>query len=222
MLLLCALGLAACASVGPPHGPEYDPVNAPEAKSGCPAEAKAAKQAREDAIGADDTSTREKAAEAVFAQAECERKLFDALQIEGVSPEDFKISVGAAKTQFYTAQNLYLEVVAFNIPHWTVAGYSRTGDLYSTYATKLRKSDPGPGVAEGTGRATWLAEVDQIARPVDHDALEYYGKALDVVLMGPPTFADEPAVRPYVKSACTAIATGAPARLDGYPSCRSR
>ena len=216
---LCFLG--ACASMsGPPRGPSYEPLNTPEARSGCPKEAEAAKQAREDAIGADDSGPREKAAQAVFAQAECERRLFDALHIDGVSPEDFKQSVAEAKAQFYTAQNLYLEVVAFNIPGWTVAGYSRTGDLYAAYAGKLRKSDPGPGVGEGTGRATWLAEVEPIARPVDHDALDYYGKSLDVVMMGPPNFADDPAVAPFVKSACKAIAAGAPSRLDGYPPCR--
>jgi hypothetical protein len=213
--------LAGCASMsGPPHGPDYDPSNTPEAKSGCPNEAKAAKQAREEALGAEDSGPREKAAEAIFAQAECERKLFDALHIEGVSPDDFKQSVSAAKTQFYSAQNLYLEVAAFNLPQWAVAAYSRAGDLYAAYANKLRKSDPGPGVREGSERATWLAEVEQIARPVDHDALEYYGKSLDVVMMGPPNFADDPGVAPYVKSACRAIAAGAPAKLDGYPPCR--
>jgi len=215
----CMLGACAAAS-GPPRGPEYDPANTPEARSGCPAEAKAAKQAREDAIGAEESGPREKAAAAVFAQAECERRLFDALHIDGMSPEDFKMSVGEAKTQFYSAQNLYLEVVAFNIPTATVAGYSRLGDLYGAYANKLRKSDPGPGVGEGTGRATWLAEVEPIARPVDRDALDYYGKSLDVVMMGPPNFADDAAVAPYVKAACAAIRVGEPSKLDGYPPCR--
>ncbi len=220
-VVLVAALLGACASMaGPPHGPEYDPANTPEARTGCPSEAKAAKQAREDAIGAEDSAPREKAAAAVFAQAECERRLFDPLHIDGVSPEDFKQSIAATKAQFYSAQNLYLEVVAFNIPQWTVAGYSRAGDLYAAYANKLRKSDPGPGVSEGTGRATWLAEIEQIARPVDRDALDYYGKSLDVVMMGPPNFADDPTIAPYVKSACHAMAAGAPSRLDGYPPCR--
>ncbi len=211
---------AACGAAGPPRGPAYDPANSPEARTGCPNEAKAAKQAREDALGDDESPSRSAAAAAVFAHAECERRLFDALLIEGVSPEDFKQNVNAAKAQFYTAQNLYLEVVAFNIPQFTVAGYARAGDLYGAYASKLRKSDPGPGIADGTGRAVWLAEIEQVAAPVDRDAVEMYGKALDVVLMGPPAFADEPAVAPHVKAACRGIAAAAPSRLDGYPSCR--
>lgn len=221
LLTVVALALGACAAVsGPPRGPEYEPSNTPEAKTSCPAEAKAAKQAREDAIGAEDSGPREKAAQAVFAQAECEHRLFDALHIDGVSPEDFKQSINEAKTQFYSAQNLYLEVVAFNIPGYTVGGYSRLGDLYAAYANKLRKSDPGPGVGEGTGRATWLAEIEPIAAPVDRDSLDYYGKSLDVVMMGPPNFADDPTIAPFVKSACKAISTHAPSKLDGYPPCR--
>ena len=219
-VLVTSLFLGACAAAGPPRGPEYQPANTPEAASKCPKEAAAAKQAREDAIGAEDSGPRTHAAEAIFAQAECERRLFDALHIDGVSPEDFKMSVADAKTQFYSAQNLYLEVVAFNIPAWTVSGYSRLGDLYAAYAGKLRKSDPGPGVGEGTGRATWLAEIEPIAAPVDRDALDYYGKSLDVVMMGPPNFADDPAVAPFVKAACKAIREHAPSKLDGYPPCR--
>jgi hypothetical protein len=220
LALGATLALAACAGAGPPHGPEYDPSNTPDAHSGCPGEANAAKKAREDALGAEGSEAREGAAAAVFAQAECERRLFDALVIEGVSPEDFKGSIGAAKAQFYTAQNLYLEVVAFNLPEWAVAGYARAGDLMAAYAGKLRKSDPGPGVGEGTDRAVWLSEIEEVAKPVDRDALDLYGKALDVVMMGPSNFGDEPRIAPFVKSACRAISTGAPAKLDGYPPCR--
>jgi hypothetical protein len=212
--------LAGCGAAGPPRGPDYDPQNPAEAPSSCPDKAKEAKTARENALGAEDTVTRKGAAQAIFDLAECERVAFDAVAIEGVSPDDFKDSVNRAKTQFYSVQNLYLEVVNYDLPELAVAGYARAGDLYQAYADKLRKSDPGPGVSDGAGRASWLAEVDQIAAPVESDAVEMWGKSLDVVMIGPPQFADEPAVVPYIRAACAGLRRHAPGRLDGYPQCR--
>jgi hypothetical protein len=198
------LVLAACPGAGPPHGPSYTPENTPEAKSACPKEAAAAKKAREAALGEAARPTRVAAAKAIFAQAECERKQFDALELGGVSPDEFKINVDAAKAQFFSAQNLYVEAASYDLPEWAVAGYSRAGDLYAAYAAKLRGADAGPGV-EGGDRALWQAEVDRIAEPVDQQAVEYWTKALDVVSLGPPQFALDDAVKPYVVSACTGL-----------------
>jgi hypothetical protein len=75
-------------------------------------------------------------------------------------------------------------------------------------------------VSEGGGRAAWLAEVESVVAPVERDAADMYGKALDVVMMGPSAFADEPDVAPMVRAACSGLRDLSPARLDGYPPCR--
>jgi hypothetical protein len=218
--LLVFVLAAGCGTAGPPRGPAYDPMNPPEAQSQCPDKAKEAKTARENALGADEPGARRDAAKAIFEHAECERVVFDSLKIEGVSPDDFKASVARTKTQFYTVQNLYLEVVNYELPELSVAAYARAGDLYEAYAGKLRTSDPGPEVGDGAGRASWLAEIEQIALPVENDAVDLWGKALDVVMIGPPQFAEEQGVAPFVKAACNGLQKHAADRLDGYPNCR--
>jgi hypothetical protein len=202
---LAALAAGGCAAAkGPPRGPKYEPANTPEAESRCPSLAEASKKAREAALGEESRELRAAAARAVFEQAECERKVFDTIVIGGATPEDFKLSVGEAKAQFYTALNLYTEAAGYDIAEWAVAGYARAGDLHAAYADKLRKSDPGPGV-EGGDRALWLAEVEQIAAPVDQEAAQYWSKALDVVELGPPQFKSDPLVAPYVQSSCAGL-----------------
>jgi hypothetical protein len=208
---VAGLAIACGAAAGPPRGPAYEPANTPEAESRCPDPARAAKAAREAALGEDDRTVRAAAAQAVFALGECERKVFDVVVVGGASPEDFRLSIALAKAQFHTVLNLYMEAVGYDIAEWAVAGYARAGDLHAAYAAKLRQANPGPDVAGGE-RALWLAEVDQVAAPIDDEAAGYWQKALDVVELGPPAFRNEPAVAPFVASACAGLRRGGHSR----------
>jgi hypothetical protein len=208
---LLVLALAACAAAGPPRGPSYTPTNSPEAPSACPAEAAAAKAAREAALGTDDqqalaektSSERLAATRAVFAQAECERAVFERLPLDSSDPDEFKRQITRAREQFYTAKNLFDEVVAASIPEWSVAAYTRLGDLHAGYVAKLRRADPGPLVA--ADRLAWSEEIESVVAPVEREAAKAYDKALGVVDMGPERFAGDAQVAPYVTAACQAL-----------------
>jgi hypothetical protein len=193
------LVLAGCGAVaGPPRGEAYTPTNAAEAATQCPKEAAAAKEAREAALGTD--AAQDSAARAVLAQADCERKAFDRLVLDSPDPEAFKQEIAGARTQFYNVKTLLDEVVSSGIPDLVAGAHVRLGDLHAAYADKLRRSDPGPAVAQD--RQQWLEEVETVAAPVERAAAKEYDAALEVMELGPPSFVADAGLGAAATHAC--------------------
>lgn len=227
LVLAGALAASACATAGPPRGEAYEPTNSPEAPTQCPDQAKAAREAREAALGTDDEMSLEqegnpariKQAQAVFAHADCERAVFDRVELNSTDPDEFKRQLGVGRAQFYTVKTLYDEVVNLGVPALVVAAHTRLGDLHGAYANKLRRSDPGPLVA--ADRAAWASEIEDIVAPVEREAAKAYDKALEVIEIGPAQFASEPDVAPHLLHACTELRGLDAAAAAEHKSCRA-
>ncbi len=215
---LLVLLVAACGHSGLPPPGDYKPNPTPEPVTKCPKEYKAAKAAREQLVGETSPELREAAAKASFAHGECERALFDAMTLEADSDEEFRAGVDALKTQAYTVQNLYQEAANYDVPAWTVGGYTRLGDLYGAYAKKLRNTQPGAS-ADPQLRAMWFQEIDDIAAKVDAQAAQYWEKALDVVEMGPAAFAAEERIAAWARRSCIGLRATDPGLSAKHQMC---
>jgi hypothetical protein len=181
--------------------PPYDPANSPEAPTSCPNEAKAAKAAREAALG--DTSggaVADLASSAVFALAECERKQFDGYDLD--TPDD-TAAIAATRRQLSTAKTLYEEVLTYARPRWVIGALARIGDLHAVYAAKIRHIRNAP-------------EAEELARIVDGDAHVAYLKALDASEAWPNLATGDTQVGTWLTAACN----GANADGARYAACK--
>jgi hypothetical protein len=208
--LAAAAAAAACgaASQRPEPAPHYDPVNAPEADTRCPEERKAADAARELALGEERMGPAEAAAEAVFAEAECERTLFDGISLaQAHDQSDLKDAVD----HFQGAKNLYAEVVNYQAPRWVVAGHIRTGDLFMAFRDKVREMTP-----EGENPPPDLAVMEEQLKV---DATKAYRFALDAVDSWPNLRKEDDQIADWVAATCDAMVKLEPQTVARSTSC---
>ena len=201
-LLLAAV---ACGPKGPPAAPAYTPVNSPEAETSCKSEWQAAKAAREQLVETDSGDSRIAAAGAVFAQAECERRHFDSLQVTAPSQEAMVGKLRAARTQYFNARNLYEEVGNYQILRWRIGANSRLGELNGAFADKLRKAPAPADLAEPGERGTFLAELSKFAQVYDGDAVIAHVDALAAAAAADSLVRSDSDVEGWVQSSCLAL-----------------
>src|SRR5687768_3548395 len=91
-VLVAVLASACATSQKLPPPPDYQPASAPEPATSCPNEAARARAAREAQVGSSDPQLAERAAEAILLLGDCERLVFDGI--------DISIDAGAARPQF--------------------------------------------------------------------------------------------------------------------------
>jgi hypothetical protein len=204
--------VAACGAGQPAHGPKYTPVDSPEPPTDCPTENEAAKNARANAIGADDMGAAEVAAEKVFALAECERKVFDAEQLSAADPDELR----DLRDKFQSIANLYEEVTNYQTPKWAVAGLVRDGELSQAYAKKLRAIPARPGTEE----AVDAEEVAKLSTVIDEEGRALLTKALDASETLWQTTPDDADLRGWLATACAGVRRpGASLATTTYRAC---
>jgi hypothetical protein len=205
---LCAavlLALVGCGGAGKGGGsgleapPPYTPETTPEPPTRCPIEARAAREAREQAIGEDSARLGDSAAKAVFAHAECERKHFDAVFVGGGADPTV---VQELKIHFQGAKNLYAEALNYQVPRWVVGSHTRLGDLYTSFATKVHLLSTPPGSGAPASPDPDVAAMDERLKM---DAGKSYRAALDAAELWPALAEDDVDVAAWIAIACKGI-----------------
>lgn len=188
--------------------PAYTPENTPEPPTSCPIEARAAREARERAIGEEGMTPQDEAARAVFELAECERRHFDEIQIVGRDPT----VIEELKVHFQSARNLYGEVVNYGVPRWVVAGHTRLGDLFASFGGKIAALAPSPGEKADPDTAAMDERLTM-------EAGKAYREALDAAETWPAMVADDPSVATWVLAACHGVDRWQPGLSARYRVC---
>jgi hypothetical protein len=207
VLMVC---LAACGprSQKPEPAPHYDPANAPEADTRCPEQRKAADAAREAALGEEQMGLAEQAAAAVFAEAECERELFDGISIAHARDQSDLMDL---RDHFQSAKNLYTEMVNYQVPRWVVGGHVRTGDLYMAFRDKVREMTP-----DGETPAPDLAVMEEQLKV---DATKAYRFALDAADSWPNLIKEDDQISDWVAATCDVMVKLEPQTVARANSC---
>lgn len=221
--VLAALALLAVACGGgpatPPRGPHHDPVNSPEAKSQCPAEWKAAKQAREQLLGAmGDERLRAAAAEAVLAQARCEHALFDRWTIDAGSQQIMAAELRAARRQYLTARTLYEEAAGYHARPSEIGAYALAAQLHLAFVRKLDRLPVPVDLHDPAARASFRGDMRTLMSSFEVEAALAASRALDASGGGE---AGGP-VGEWLRSACQVLATLDRESEARYPACRAR
>jgi hypothetical protein len=193
-LLLVVVGACGGGGQQTQAAPSYTPENSPEPPTACPIEHREAREARERAIGEEGMTAQDEAAKAVFELAECERRLFDEIQLLGSDPT----VIEELKVHFQSARNLYTEVVNYAVPRWVVAGHTRLGDLFSSFGGKIATLAPSP--AEKPDPET--AAMDE---RLTMEAGKAYREALDAAETWPAMVNDDPLVGTWVLASCRGV-----------------
>jgi hypothetical protein len=181
LLAVFAGGGAACAAKGTPRGPEYTPTASPEAESPCPDEWQAAKQAREDALGAEgqaEVAARAQVAAAVLAQGECELRGFQRQPVRADTEEAMLGELRELRDRFRSAKNLFDEVLNYEVMRLSVGALARLGDLHAAYAAKLRAAPPPVDARDPGSRSEFRQELRELAEALDGEAAVAYAAAL--------------------------------------------
>lgn len=202
--------LAACGGgqQKPEPAPPYDPSNAPEADTRCPDERKAADAAREAVLGEERMGLAEEAATAVFAEAECERRLFDDISLIHARDQSDLMDL---RDHFQSAKNLYAEVVNYQVPRWVVAGHVRTGDLFMAFRDKVRDMTP-----DGESTPPDLAAMDEQLKV---DAAKAYRLALDAADSWPNLRAEDAEIAEWLAATCDQMVKLEPQTVARSTSC---
>jgi hypothetical protein len=219
---------AACGSQGPPVGPEHTPVNSPEARSGCPAEWKRAKQAREDLIGTAGPA-RERAAraaaQAVLAQAECEHRRFAGWRIEAGSQGMMAAELRGARRYYLSTRTLYEEVTRYGDAASSVGAWARLADLHLAFARKLDGMPAPVDVQAPDARSDYRRQMRQLMSTFEIEAALAAARALDAAGVDPAASSQsDPEAKParlaaWVRTSCEKLAVLDPDSLAGYPAC---
>ena len=218
---------AACGSQGPPVGPEHTPVNSPEARSGCPAEWKRAKQAREDPIGTAGAA-RERAAraaaQAVLAQAECEHRRFDSWRIDAGSQGMMAAELRGARRYYLSTRTLYEEATRYGDAATSVGAWARLADLHLAFAQKLDRMPAPVDVQAPDARSDYRRQMRQLMSTFEIEAALAAARALDAAggTARPRSRAAARAtarLAAWVRTSCEKLAVLDPDSLAGYPAC---
>ncbi len=221
-LLLTFLAAAGCGSgssgIAPP--PPYTPVNTPQAATECPAERDAAQEAREDLLEHGQAAHRERAAERVFAHAECERARFDAMPIP-VDREDMMIeSLRAARMQYQTALNLYAEVGKYQVLRWSVGAHTRTGALAAKFADRLRTVNAPADMTDKVDRINFVSDLAAFAEDYERQAAIAHQAAVETAALLPALAAGDAQVSGWVQASCDALSYLSPSARSELASCK--
>jgi hypothetical protein len=208
--------VAACGGSGAlPAPPAYTPTASPEPNTACPAERAAGKQARERVLEHESPETREAVASAVFAQAECERRHFDARPPAGATEASLIESIRQVRLHYQDARNLYQEVGNYEALRWTVGARSRGGDLELGFADMLRAVRPPADMTDPGERAGFLTELGDLAQAFDANAVMMHSSALEAAALVPTLGDDDAQVRRWIAASCAALVRfGVPAGRD--------
>lgn len=192
----CVVG---CGGAPPP--PAYVPENSPEPATVCRQEAALAKKARTAAIGDEQSTLREAAAERTFAHAECEFRQFETLPLDANDPDALRVLATEMRAQYQSARNLYLETDHYGSSRFRVGAWSRAGDLDSLMGAKLRTmllpahaSDPAEAAADAQA-------LEDVVKHFDLEAHKSYTTALE----RSEGHSAESDVGAWVKAACEGL-----------------
>ena len=201
----------------PPRGPHHDPVNSPEAKSKCPDEWKAAKQAREALLGAmDDERRRAAAAEAVLAQGRCEHALFDRWTIDAGSQKIMAAELRAVRVQYLTARTLYQEAAGYHVKPIEIGAYALDAELQMAFVRKLDRLPPPVDLHDPAARVGFKQDMRALMSTFEVEAALAASRALDAAGGG----ASGGEVAGWLRSSCEILAVLDPESRAGYPICR--
>jgi hypothetical protein len=201
---------------GPPHGPHHDPVNSPEAKSRCPEEWKAAKQAREQLIGAmDDERLRRAAADAVLVQARCEHAAFDHWTIDAGSQAIMAQELRAARLQYLTAKTLYAEAAGYHVKPAEIGAHALDAQLELAFVRKLDHLAVPVDLHDPAARAGFKDEMRSLMSSFEVEAALAATRALDAA--GSEAGGE---VAGWLRSSCEVLAALDPQGGAAYPVCR--
>jgi hypothetical protein len=201
LVLLAACG-GGSSGIAPP--PPYTPTNTPQADTECPAERDAAQEAREDLLEHGD-AYREKAAEAVFLHAECERGRFDARAIQPDREEAMIEALRATRIQYQSAVTLYEEVTKYQALRWTVGASTRLGALNAAFADKLRKVGAPTDMTDTVARINFVSDLGQFAEDYDRQAGIAHQAAVETAALLPSLATGDSAVSGWVRASCEAL-----------------
>ncbi|HTM20387.1 MAG TPA: hypothetical protein VL172_07770 [Kofleriaceae bacterium] len=203
LLLLVLLGCGGGQpGIAPP--PPYTPVNSPQAETECPTERDAAQQAREDWLERGE-SVRDRAAEAVFAQAECERARFDARAIPADREERMMTTLRETRLHYQTVANLYEEVTKYQALRWTVGARTRLGALNAAFADKLRTVGAPTDVTVVVDRVNFVSDLGSFAEDYDRQAAISHAAALETAALVPALVDSDAKVSGWVRASCDAL-----------------
>ena len=202
---------------GPPHGPHHDPVNSPEAKSRCPEEWKAAKQAREQLIGAmDDERLRRAAADAVLTQARCEHAAFDRWTIDAGSQAIMAQELRAARLQYLTARTLYAEAAGYHVKPAEIGAHALDAQLELAFVRKLDRLAVPVDLHDPAARAGFKDEMRSLMSSFEVEAALAATRALDAA--GVESGGE---VSGWLRSSCEVLGALDPQGGAAYPVCRA-
>ncbi len=220
LLMMSLPLLTACGGApGLPPPPPFTPVDSPEPQTQCTAQRDAAKKAREDVLEFGTVEYRDRAAAAVLAHADCERKQLDSIPVHDATQKEMIANIRRARLQYLTAANLYQEVVSYKMLRYVRALAGR-GAVHAAFARKLQTA-PAPGeLRRPKERKRFTDELKQLAIPFRRDAVTDYSAALDQAQTVGQNLAD-PDRLGWIPRACKALASLGASATD-RPVCRRR
>jgi hypothetical protein len=175
-LLLAAVACGG-GGAGPPAGPAYTPVGSPEAESACPTEWEAAKKAREDHLELSSASTREAAARAVLAQADCERNVLASRRVAAGEHAAIIAALEELRAAHRDAGNLYREVIGYELASPAVAARVGLGKLHLAFAALLAATPTPTDMPDPGEQAAWRAEIDGLVATFQSEARAAFAEA---------------------------------------------
>jgi hypothetical protein len=194
-------------------------VNSPEAATECPAEWRAAKQAREmliETTGMARGPAGERAARAVMAQAECEHRRFAARRIQVGSQSNMAAELRALRRQYLSTATLYEEAAGYGDPVTAVGAWARLADLHLGFARALDELPTPVDVHDPRARADFRRQMRQLMSTFEIEAALAATRALDAGRTAP---AGGP-LSAWLSGSCEKLAVLDPDSAAGYPACR--
>ena len=205
-------------------------MDSPEARSGCPAEWKRAKRAREELIGTAGAA-RERAArvaaQAVLAQAECEHQRFTRWRIDAGSQGMMAAELRGARRYYLSTRTLYEEATRYGDAASSVGAWARLADLHLAFAHKLDEMPAPVDVQAPDARSDYRRQMRQLMSTFEIEAALAAARALDAAGVGAAVTPEPGAAAPqqppqlatWVRGSCEKLAVLDPESLAGYPAC---
>jgi hypothetical protein len=201
----------------PPRGPEHVARDSPQAATQCPQDRQRAQAAREDLIEFGRLEHRQRASEAVFRHAECERQKFDSFAPIGSTVSELLVKLRAGRELYFTTRNLYEEVIRYELKEGPQAQV-RLGNLHEAYAAKLRAVTPPPGLQQGEERTAFTTELATLIKELEDQARETYLAVLKTHDKG----AFQNSVAPWLQSACHSLQKYDQNSAQSLPACQTK
>jgi hypothetical protein len=196
------------------------PVNSPEARTGCPAEWKRAKKAREDLLGAGSRQTAARAAaRAVLAQAECEHRRFASWRIDAGSQSLMASELRAARRQYLSTRTLYEEAARYGDAGSAVGAWARTADLHLAFVRKLDELPAPLDVHDPGARDDYRRQMRELMAAFEVEAALAATRALEAAGSGAGATEPSDEIASWVQRSCEKLAVLDPESLASFPAC---